>query len=511
MKTTKQILALLLTLAVLAVGCKKEDDVIPPTVSFEKSTLQVYENQSGDIRLKVNLSTPAEKQLQIPIEITGTAVAGTNYQIGDAATVTVDAGALFGEIILQPKIAATSDDYNLTITLKQATGFIVDPTKNTFTVSIMDSQKSNLTKVSFVNINEILSNPLLAEAIDIKVALTEPSAKDILVPISFTSGVEGTDFTTEGLEGGSIRIPANALEATFKVKVKSADITTEKAIEYSFADDTPSYIVDKTKSSAKITLINPEVNFGTSFFSDANLFKFFLLSNGTSTQYDSKTAYNIKGYRWNNTTNVYASASGMPYLNKHKTIRNAWDVEMHTWYKKQGWTSSISVPELERWEIMTGDLLNIASCFPANYIAEYAKATAMISNSSCFMKFIPIQKDGLKGTVVIPTQDLTIYKVKPGFDWFGVTTISTTTSKIFNWYADSRTSQGSLAASANTEPVIIKVENAVGTYDFTTTPATILIDVTLSSADANFAPADAIVYSKANGKYTIRYKFIPSK
>lgn len=79
MKTTKQIFALLLTFAVLAIGCKKEDDgPNSPTVSFEQSSLQVYENQSGEIRVKVNLSEPTQKQVQIPIEVTGTAVAGTN-------------------------------------------------------------------------------------------------------------------------------------------------------------------------------------------------------------------------------------------------------------------------------------------------------------------------------------------------------------------------------------------------------------------------------------------------
>ncbi|TCN64752.1 hypothetical protein [Acetobacteroides hydrogenigenes] len=510
MKTTKQIFALLLTFAVLAIGCKKEDDdPTTPTVSFEQSSLQVYENQSGEIRVKVNLSEPTQKQVQIPIEVTGTAVAGTNYQIGDTQFVTIDAGALLGEVILQPKISTTSEDYTLTITLKQAAGFIVDPTKNTFTLTILDSQKSNLTKVSFANTNEVITNPLLAEAIEVKVALTELSTKDIVVPITITGATEGVDFTTEGLESGSIRIPANALEASFKVKIKSADIVAEKAVDISISGDTPNYIVDKTKNAAKITLINPEVNFGSSFFTDANLFKFFFLSNGTSTQYDAKTAYNMKGYRWNGTTSAFATASGQPYINKHKTIRNAWDVEVHNWFKKQGWSTSITIPELERWEIQTGDLLNIASCFPANYLAEYAKTTAMIGNGNCFLKFIPTQKDGLKGVVTIPTQDLTVYKAKPEFKWFEYTVVST--KNVYNWYADSRATNGNLAASTNVEPVTIKVENAVGTYDLTTTPATIQIDVTLSSADTNFAPADATVYSKADGKYTIRYKFTPNK
>lgn len=510
MKTTKQIFALLLTFAVLAIGCKKEDDdPTTPTVSFEQSSLQVYENQGGEIRVKVNLSEPTQKQLQIPIELTGTAVAGTNYIIGDATNVTVDAGALFGEIILQPKISTTSDDYNLTITLKQAAGFIVDPTKNAVSVTIMDSQKSNLTKVSFVNTNEILTNPLLAETIDVKVALTEASSKDIVVPLSFNGAVEGTDFTTEGLENGSIRIPANALEATFKVKVKSADISLEKILEINFVGDSQEYIVDNTRKTATVTMINPEVNFGTSFFSDVNLFKFFLLSNGTSTQYDAKTAYNIKAYRWNGTTSLFAIAGGQPYINKHKTIRNAWDVEVHNWFKKQGWSTSITIPELERWEIQAGDLLNIASCFPADYLAEYTKTTAMIGNGNCFLKFIPTQKDGLKGVVTIPTQDLTVYKAKPEFKWFEYTVVST--KNVYNWYADSRATGGNITASTNVEPVIIKVENAVGTYDLTTTPATIQFDVTLSSTDTNFAPADATVYSKADGKYTIRYKFIPNK
>jgi hypothetical protein len=510
MKATKQIFALLLMVAVLVTGCKKEDnDLVSPTVSFEQSSLQVYENQSGEIRVKVNLSEPSPKQLQIPIELTGTAVSGANYIIGDAANVTVDAGALFGEIILQPQISSTSDDYNLTITLKQASGFIINPTKNTVTLTIMDSQKSNLTKVSFVNTNEVLSNPLLAETIEVKVALTEALSKSIVVPLSFVGAVEGTDFTTEGLESGSIRIPANALEATFKVKVKLADITQEKKLEINFAGDSKDFIVDNARKTATVTMINPEVNFGTTFFSDANLFKFFFLSNGTSTQYDAKTAYNIKGYRWNPTTSAFASASGQPYINKHKTIRNAWDVEVHNWFKKQGWSTSITIPELERWEIQTGDLLNIASCFPANYLAEYAKSTAMIANGNCFLKFIPTQKDGLKGVVTIPTQELTVYKAKPEFKWFEYTVVST--KNVYNWYADSRNTVGKMAASTNVEPVIIKVENAVGTYDLTTTPATIQFDVTLSSTDTNFAPADATVYSKADGKYTIRYKINPSK
>lgn len=510
MKTTKQIFALLLTIAVLLVGCKKDDEAIPPTVAFEKDALQVYENQSGEIRVKVNLTTPAEKKLQIPIELTGTAVANTNYQIGDAQYVTVDEGALFGEVILVPKIAAAdSKDFDVTITLKSGTGYIVDPLKNSFKLTIQDSQKSALTKVSFVNTNEVLTNPFLAETIEVKVALTEPSTKELLIPIVLTGGTEGTDFTTEGLVNGSVKIAANTIESTFKVIIKKADITAEKTIELSFAGDTQNYIINNDKKLAKIVLINPEVNFTTSFFADANQFKFFFLSNGTSTQYDPKTAYNIKGYRWNKVTNDYANASSMPYLNKHKSVRNAWDVEVHSWFKKQGWNSTISIPELERWEIQTGDLLNIAGCFPTNYIAEYAKATAMIQNGNCFIKFVPTQRDGLKGTAIIPTQDLVVYKVKTGYDWFGKTTISSKT--VYNWFAESKTSQGILANSTNVEPVIVKVEDAVGTYDFTTTPATILIDVTLSSADANFVPADEIVYSKTNGKYTVRYKFTPSK
>ncbi|WP_320053515.1 hypothetical protein [uncultured Acetobacteroides sp.] len=498
MKTTKQIFALLLTLAVLAMGCKKDDEPFTPTVSFEKDAIQVYENQSGDVRVKINLSAPAEKQLTIPIEITGTAVNGTNYVISDAENVTISAGASSGEIILQPSISATADDYTLTVTLKQAAGFIVDPTKNAVTVTIMDSQKSNLTKVSFVNTNEVLTNPLLAETIDVKVALSEALSKDIVVPLSFIGAVEGTDFTTEGLDGGSIRIPANALEATFKVKVKSADITQEKKLEINFAGDSQEFIVDNTRKTATVTLINPEVDFTTSFFNANNIFKNFSLSNGTATQFDTKTAYRIKTLIWDMTTNAFKS-TGEHWVNLDK--RNAWKPEVHTWFKKAGWTSSITV-ETERWEILTKNLLNISDYFPAGYIVKYGNVTTGFINDS-FIKFIPTQRDGMKGVAIIPSQDVTLYKSKAGYDWFGTTTVNGKT--VTNWYTDSKQTSGAISQSTNVEPVIVKIESINGSYDLTT--STISMDIILQCSDSNFAPTANYIVKNENGKYTIRYQF----
>lgn len=503
MKTTKQIFALLLTIAVLLVGCKKDDEAIPPTVAFEKDALQVYENQSGDIRVKVNLTTPAEKKLQIPIELTGTAVANTNYQIGDAQYVTVDEGALFGEVILVPKIAAAdSKDFDVTITLKSGTGYIVDPLKNSFKLTIQDSQKSALTKVSFVNTNEVLTNPFLAETIEVKVALTEPSTKELLIPIVLTGGTEGTDFTTEGLVNGSVKIAANTIESTFKVIIKKADITAEKTIELSFAGDTQSYIINNDKKLAKIVLINPEVDLASTLFCTAdNTFKNFNLSNGTSTQFDTKTAYRIKTQSWDNTLNAY-KANGEHWVNPDK--RNSWKPEVHTWFKKAGWSSSITV-ELERWEILTKNLLNLGEYFPSNYIVRYGNsATGFISDS--FIKFIPTQRDGKKGVAILPKQNITLYKSKAGYDWFGTTTVNGKT--VTNWFTDSKQTQGAISQSTNVEPVLVSVESVNGTYDLTT--ATITMDIVFQCSDSNFTPAANFVYKNENGKYTIRYQFTPA-
>jgi hypothetical protein len=503
----------LLTAALFAIiaisGCKKDESETIPTVSFEATTATMAENYTGDYKVKVTLSNPVSKPLSIPFTVSGTAVSNVNYQMAEGNTISIAAGATEGYILIKPLTDNSFNNYVLTFTLGSGTGFILSTDKAKVDITITNTGVLASTTIAFERDGEILTNPLLGEKIDITVGLTEPVPFDLNIPITVGGTATASDYAFEGLVDGKLAIAANAVTATFSVKVSKAVITSEKTLLLGFtAGD--GYTIASTKNSLTIAMINPEVDFATSWFNTGSKYNFYYLSGGLSNQYDTKISYRQKKYRWEDPGTGFAwkSNTGICYSIAEPDKRNSWVPQTHSFLKKMTNWAAVKVVEQERYELQGSDLFGLSNLFPADYIIGFGSSISTYEQvTNGWFSFAPTQRDGKKGKVLLADQDLVLYKAKAGVTWKS-SAVDAGGNTIYDWYADSRNALGVIANSARAEMVVVKLENVVGTYDFTTNE--IIVDITVSSTDANFAvPAGQYVSKTADGKYNLRYKFIP--
>ncbi|MGE0078982.1 MAG: hypothetical protein AB7S48_14070 [Bacteroidales bacterium] len=504
----------LFVLALLAIfafsACEKDDEEKTPTASFELTSTTLAENSTTAYQVKVTLSNKASKAITIPFTISGTAVKDVNYQISEENSLTIEQGETEGYILINPLTDNSFDNYSLILSLTSGTGFILDTEKSSIEITITNTGVLASTTIAFTQEGEILTNPLLAESIKITVGLSESVPFDLNVPIELGgTAINSSDYELVGLTDGKLAIATGAISADFYVNIKSATITDEKNLTLGFTTG-DGYVVSSSRGSISIALINPDVDFATSWFNTANLYNYYFLSFGLQSQYDSKVSYKTKKYRWEDAGSGYAwaSNSGIPYFITDPDKRNSWTPQTHIFYKKMTNWTAVKVEEQERYEMQGSDLFALIKMFPSNYIVGFGSASSTYEHiTNGWFTFAPTQRDGKLGKVLLADQDLILYKAKDGIDWKNSTT-DASGNTIYDWYADSRTALGEISNSSRAEQVIVKLEGATGTYDFTTNE--IIIDITISCTDSNFSVADGTYLTKTDdGKYTLRFKFIP--
>jgi len=498
--------------AIFFVSCSDDNDPVIPKLSITADVVEISETATSALVVKVSADATVETAYTVGITLSGTAVEGVNFQ-EIAKTVTIPADAASANIFVTPiNVSAIEDSKTVNISLNAGTAYELTATTNV-AITIVDNANppSDAPEVSFATSN-IVTNPYLEEEFTITVGLSKAYASALTIPLTITDGlVVDTDYEITGLDNNAITIAANEVSAEFTVTMKNtAVVDMDKTVTFGFAaPSVTDYAVKATENTLAINAVDPQVDFST-WFNDENKFGYFFNDQTTSTttyRTEDFVGYDTKRYYWNETDAEWKILSAEHYFNTAENDNNQWGEVINTYQKVLG-GRFIYTTDFERYEIQAGDFLGLTKFF-ANE-ATYGR-TSIKSNG--WFRFATTDASAAEGTVVIPEQTLTLYKADMDV-WKEKTTVeiddngTLKNKSYYAWYADSNTTQGDVSQSALVTPVSIQVAKAVGTYN--TTTKEILVDVTFTCDDADFA-FDEKYGTKDGDTYTLKLKYIPAK
>lgn len=491
--------------AIFLASCEDDDPVVIPKVSISADEVTIAENATSALLVKVTTDAVLGEDYTVPITVSGTAIAGVNYQ-EIAGTVTIPADETSANIFVTPiNVSAIEEDKTVIISL--GAGDVYELTAaSSVNITITDNATpaSDAPTVSFATSN-IVTNPYLEEELTITVGLSKAFASDLTIPLTLTGDlVDGTDYEITGLDNNAITIAANQVSAEFTVAMKNtAVVGMNKTLQFGFA--TPSvtdYAVKTTENTVAINAVDPQVDFSAWLNADNKFNYFFDDQTSTTTAYRTDLdGYWLKRYYFDSVEQIWKTLSGEHYTNVTTNDNNQWG-EVINIFKKNLGARGIDIAEQERYEIQAFDYLGLTKYF-ANE-ATYGK-TAIKAEKGWF-RFVTTDASLTEGTVVIPEQTLTLYKADMDV-WKEKTTVDANGSSenYYKWYEDSRTTQGDLAQSALVTPVSIHVAKSVGTYNIATKE--IQVDVTFTCEDSDLAIDPKYIYNQDGSTYTLRIKY----
>ncbi|MDE5416936.1 hypothetical protein L3049_02870 [Labilibaculum sp. DW002] len=496
--------------AIFFVSCSDDNDPVIPKLSITADVVEISETATSALVVKVNADATVETAYNVGISLSGTALEGVNFQ-DISKTITIPADASSANIFVTPiNVSAIEDSKTVTIELKAGTAYELTASTNV-AITIVDNANppSDAPEVSFATSN-IVTNPYLEEVKTITVGLSKTFASDLTIPLTITGDlVADTDYEIAGLTNDAITIPAGAVSADFTVTLmNTAVVDMDKTLEFAFA--TPSvtdYAVKATENTVAVNAVDPQVDF-SSWFNEENEYNYFFDkwdADGRTYRTDLP-AYNPKRYYWDVAEVEWKIFSGDHYFDVNVDDNNQWKEVTNIWHKDLGGTG-IDIVEQERYEMHGGDFFGLTKFFDNE--ATYAKT--MIASENGWFRFVTTDGTATEGTVVIPAQTITLYKIKEGYDWKEKTTVDVEggTESYYAWYADSETTQGDLSQSTNVTPVSIDVAKSLGTYNSSTKE--IIFEVTFTCDDADFSIDPKYYIANDGNSYTLKIKYIPTK
>ncbi len=504
-------ITLMLLFGIILWSCNKDDEVKIPEVSFESASYNLSETSTSTLEVKVNLNTNAPQDLIVNFTISGTAVVNVNYQAIADNSVTISAGSseaiIFVNAINEPTIEG---DKTIEFTLESGDNYILASTNTVATVTIEDNEvaSGDAPVVQFTS-DHVTTNAFLQDTVEVRVGLDKAFGETTNIPITFGGTAEiGTDYEVLDLaDAQSISFDADMLSLTFRLAVKYNEIhDLNKTVEITFPEPmVTDYKVSETNDSIKVTIIDPVVDM-SAWFNDNTKIESFHEGGNTSAYRDDFYAYNVKRYYWNpiEEGGKYSILTGEHHFVPSTTKLNSWTEAINIYQKLIGFPG-VDVPEEERWEIQTGgegDFFGLFKFF--GNLAEYGKT--LIESENDWLRFVALNSDASEGKVMVPAQTLTLYKVKPGFDWQESFTASDGVENYRAWFADSNTTQGHLGQSTNVETTQIVIHGGEGTYS--NASEEIIFEVTFTCDDPDFN-IDHNYYISNNGDtYTMKIKYV---
>ncbi|WP_321281537.1 hypothetical protein [Marinifilum fragile] len=497
----------LMIAALILASCSSDDDPIIPKLSLTADVIEISEMATSALVVKVNADAPIETAYTVGIALSGTAVEGVNYQ-EIAKTVTIPANQTKANIFVTPiNVSAIEDSKVVNIALQAGTGYELSTPANVDIIIVDNANPpSDAPEVSFATSN-MVTNPYMEEVKTITVGLSKTFATDIVIPLTITGDLlADTDYEIAGLTNNAITIPAGNVSADFTVTMKNtAVVDMDKTVTFGFATpSTTDYAVKATENTLAINAVDPQVDFSVWFNVDNQFNYLYAQWNTQDNVYVTDAdAYWLKRYYWDVIDGAWKTLTGEHYMHITPNDGNQWG-EVVNIFKKEMGGKFIDIVEQERYEIQAFDYLGLTKYFSNE--ATYGK-TSIYAPEGWF-RFVSTDASASEGTVVVPAQTLTLYKIKEGVDWKAKTTVDVNGSaeSYYFWYEDSRNTQGDLSLSTNVTPVSIEVAKSVGTYNIATKEVQIDITFTCDDADLNIDPK--YIYAQEGDTYTIRIKYI---
>lgn len=513
MKKTLFNVFMIAMIALAFTACKKDPEVVPPMVAFEKSSEQVAENATSALQVLVVADRAYDLDYQISYTVSGTAVEGEHYQAIDPKSVVMKAGETEAVIFINPiNKSEIDEDQNLVLTITPGQEYVQDAEASLIDITILDNKTAapDAPQVSFTT-QSVVTNPYLEEQIEITMGISQAVEKELRIGISFNDVLtEEVDYIVEGLnESKQLVLAANETSASFTVTLKNTQQAgVDKTLEIGFATpQVTDYAVKESSNTVGINLVDPIVDM-SAWFNEENEFNFFMASGSSLTYRTDLPAYRVKRYFWEATAGTageWSILSGQHYFYYSPNDQNQWKEVINIFNKQIGY-NGVDIAEQERWEIHAGDFLGITKFLDneAEYFSNYNS-----SGDNGWFRFVTTDATSAEGMVIIPEQTLTVYKVKAGFDWKEKFTNAEGTESWYAWHGDSRETQGRLWESTNVVPVEVAVERSVGTYNTATKIIEVEVVFTVSDPDITVDPKYYI--SKDGDTYTKKIQYIPFK
>ena len=502
--------------AIFFVSCSDDDDSVSiPKVTLSADVLTIAENATSALQIRVVADKPLGTAYSVKVDVSGTAVAGVNYQ-EIANTITIPANATSANIFVTP-INVSAIEENKTLGIKLGAGEAYDLALETSVdIIITDNATppSDAPEVSFATSN-IVTNPYMEEVKTITVGLSKTFSSDLIIPLTISGDlVAATDYEIAGLTNDAITIPAGQVSAEFTVTMKNtAVVDMNKNLDFAFTSPSVTdYVVKATENTVAVNAVDPQVDF-SSWFNEDRRFNYFYESRKerTATYIANADAYDLVRYYFDKTDTEdspegsWNSMSGEHYMHVSPNDDNQWSEAINILKRSLG-DYYIDIEAQARYELQAGDYLGLTKFFSNE--ATYSK-TAIKAEQGWF-RFVSTDASLTEGIVVVPAQTLTLYKADMDV-WKEKTTVDVEdgTESYYAWYADSNTTQGDLSQSTMVTPVSIQVAKSVGTYN--TATKEIQVDITFTCDDADLDIDSKYIYAQDGDTYTIRIKYLDVK
>lgn len=471
-------------------SCEKIDESKnrTPIISFESGQVTVS-TQTGKYDLIVKLSSPAQKETIVKVNLSGTAIENEHYAVA-SKEIKILAGASEGKLpitLMHDNI--WENNLELRVVLSPGTSYVIDPKSNP-EIKIVLTKEIVLPILSFDSQSlSAHTNPYNAQLITFNLKLDQQLRADAVVNMAFEGDMTiGADFFVNGGSNNKFTIAKSSTTASFTIKIHKKDAAGfNKNLKITLSPaDNKLFTVSAEKSSYNLKVSDPLVDFSPVLRTAA-------LLSGQGFQIYQAIKATDGSWSGNVTVNMGANTAKKNYL---KTFRN---MSFNTAF---GCESNSPGGDILRM----AELLNFANT--DTVIADYGvgKTTRYFSPSDSLLRFVADGENSQKGAVYGVNQKLKA-KLVVKADW------ETGTNGNKQWHLDSKATGGKIENSnyptfATIEIEIVKIE---GTYDFTLATPEIYFDAWFKSTSPYFMknlPANLAI-SKSGDQYKISYRYIP--
>jgi len=210
-----------LSLVFAVVACDSNDPTSNTTIRFGESSYQVSES-SESLDVDVVLDQPAPEAVTVPLTLSGSAIAGVDYEAPDANEVAIEQGSDTGTFTITPIDNASLDSQDRTVEIlidaEDLEGYVGGQTAST-EVFITDDEMTGSYAVSFEEAS-YTTNEYNQDTLDVAVEVSQTLPADVAIGIE-TGGSATQD--NYDLLSDSLRISAGTDRGTLRVAINDTE------------------------------------------------------------------------------------------------------------------------------------------------------------------------------------------------------------------------------------------------------------------------------------------------
>jgi hypothetical protein len=469
-------------------SCQKEDNRENiPIVSFERTLFAVDVDNSTTFNLRVGFSNPAHKDFILRFNLSGSATQGIHYAV-TSTEVAVSKGT--SEIIIPFSINSENiwaSELTIKVLLIPSVDYAIDPQLAAHATIVL-SKEISLPFVSFLNTDNIFTNPFNAETITLGLAVSEPLQQDAQVVLQIHSEmIIGEDFLINGSTSPIIDLPMGKAEFEFEIQIIHKDEGGfDKLLQLTLAAAEPPTVIPLTEGSQVVIEVgDPIVDLSPMFITVAQL-------GGVGHQI--RQAIRAADQSWSG--NVIIDASANP--NKPNHMRSHRNMSFNALFNCLANTAG-------------GDLFRLSNLLffaSDTTIADYGtgSTTRFFSPTQSFLRFVANGKDITRGNVSSPRQKFKANLILRS-NW------ESGSNPNRPWQIDSRLTNGIIENS--TVPTFhtmeVWLEKLEGTFDFTLPLPEIIFTAWFQSDSPYFLRTNpqGLDIVKEGDWYKVTYRFYP--